>query len=82
LRERIVYGEDGQLLTGTFMDYAIPRADGMPELVIDRTVTPSPRSTGHEGRWRRQRLRRAAGDRERGRRCASPRSASVTPTSR
>jgi carbon-monoxide dehydrogenase large subunit len=42
LLERIVYGEDGQLLTGTFMDYAIPRADDMPELVIDRTVTPSP----------------------------------------
>ena len=42
LLERIVYGEDGQLLTGTFMDYAIPRADDMPELVVDRTVTPSP----------------------------------------
>jgi len=42
LLERIVYGEDGQLLTGTFMEYAIPRADDMPELVIDRTVTPSP----------------------------------------
>src|SRR5262249_8146441 len=36
--ERIVYGEDGQLLTGTFMEYAIPRADDMPELVVDRTV--------------------------------------------
>jgi carbon-monoxide dehydrogenase large subunit len=42
LLERIAYGEDGQLLTGTFMEYAIPRADDMPELVIDRTVTPSP----------------------------------------
>jgi carbon-monoxide dehydrogenase large subunit len=42
LLERIAYGEDGQLLTGTFMDYAIPRADDMPELVVDRTVTPSP----------------------------------------
>src|SRR5262249_36060898 len=40
--ERIVYGEDGQLLTGTFMEYAIPRADDMPDLVVDRTVTPSP----------------------------------------
>jgi carbon-monoxide dehydrogenase large subunit len=40
--ERIVYGEDGQLLTGTFMEYAIPRADDMPELMVDRTVTPSP----------------------------------------
>jgi carbon-monoxide dehydrogenase large subunit len=42
LLERIEYGEDGQLLTGTFMEYAIPRADDMPELVVDRTVTPSP----------------------------------------
>ncbi len=42
LQERIAYGEDGQLLTGTFMEYAIPRADDMPELVVDRTVTPSP----------------------------------------
>jgi carbon-monoxide dehydrogenase large subunit len=42
LLERIVYGEDGQLLTGTFMEYAIPRADDMPELIVDRTVTPSP----------------------------------------
>jgi carbon-monoxide dehydrogenase large subunit len=42
LLERIAYGENGQLLTGTFMDYAIPRADDMPELVVDRTVTPSP----------------------------------------
>jgi aerobic carbon-monoxide dehydrogenase large subunit len=40
--ERIIYGEDGQLLTGTFMEYAIPRADDMPDLVVDRTVTPSP----------------------------------------
>ena len=42
LLERIVYGADGQLFTGTFMEYAIPRADDMPELVVDRTVTPSP----------------------------------------
>ena len=42
LVERIAYDQDGQLLTGTFMEYAIPRADDMPELVIDRTVTPSP----------------------------------------
>jgi carbon-monoxide dehydrogenase large subunit len=42
LLEHIVYGDDAQLLTGTFMEYAMPRADDMPELVIDRTVTPSP----------------------------------------
>jgi carbon-monoxide dehydrogenase large subunit len=40
--EHVVYGEQGELLTGTFMEYAMPRADDMPELVLDRTVTPSP----------------------------------------
>jgi carbon-monoxide dehydrogenase large subunit len=40
--EHIVYDAEGQLLTGAFMEYAIPRADDMPELLLDRTVTPSP----------------------------------------
>jgi carbon-monoxide dehydrogenase large subunit len=40
--EHMVYGDDGQLVTGTFMDYALPRADDMPALTLDRTVTPSP----------------------------------------
>jgi carbon-monoxide dehydrogenase large subunit len=40
--EHVVYGEGGELLTATFMEYAMPRADDMPELVLDRTVTPSP----------------------------------------
>jgi aerobic carbon-monoxide dehydrogenase large subunit len=42
LFERLVYDEGGQLLTGTFMDYAIPRADDMPEIVVQNTVTPTP----------------------------------------
>ena len=42
LLEHVVYGEGGELLTATFMDYALPRADDMPELSLDRTVTPSP----------------------------------------
>jgi carbon-monoxide dehydrogenase large subunit len=33
LRERIVYDDDGQLLTGSFMDYAMPRADDAPFFV-------------------------------------------------
>lgn len=33
LMERIVYDEQGQLLTGSFMDYAMPRADDMPPSV-------------------------------------------------
>ena len=42
LLEHVVYGGDGQLLAGTFMEYVMPRADDMPELILDRTVTPSP----------------------------------------
>jgi carbon-monoxide dehydrogenase large subunit len=42
LFERTVYDEDGQLLTGEFMDYAIPRASDIPEYVLGSTITPSP----------------------------------------
>ena len=30
LMERVVYDGDGQLLTGSFMDYSLPRADDLP----------------------------------------------------
>ena len=42
LLEHLVYGEAGELISGTFIEYATPRVDDMPELVLDRTVTPSP----------------------------------------
>jgi carbon-monoxide dehydrogenase large subunit len=42
LLEEIVYDEDGQLLSGGFLDYAIPAADDVPRLHIEHTVTPSP----------------------------------------
>ena len=42
LLERVVYDPDGQVLTGSFMDYALPRADDMPALRLDRMCTPSP----------------------------------------
>jgi carbon-monoxide dehydrogenase large subunit len=32
LMERVVYDDDGQLLTGSFMDYALPRAEDLPEI--------------------------------------------------
>lgn len=32
LYEEIIYDENGQLLTGSFMDYALPRADQMPHI--------------------------------------------------
>jgi carbon-monoxide dehydrogenase large subunit len=42
LWEGAVYDENGQLVTGTLMDYALPRSDVLPHLELDRTVTPSP----------------------------------------
>jgi aerobic carbon-monoxide dehydrogenase large subunit len=40
--EEAVYSENGQLLTGTFMDYAMPRATDFPRFELDSTVTPTP----------------------------------------
>lgn len=45
LMERIVYDADGQLLTGSLMDYALPRASDMPSLSIGKMSTPSPANT-------------------------------------
>jgi carbon-monoxide dehydrogenase large subunit len=42
LYEEAVYDEQGQLVTGTLMDYAIPKARMVPWLELDRTETPSP----------------------------------------
>jgi carbon-monoxide dehydrogenase large subunit len=44
LQEAIAYDRDGQLLTGTLMDYAIPRADEVPHVLIGKTCMPSPRN--------------------------------------
>jgi carbon-monoxide dehydrogenase large subunit len=41
LYERIHYDEDGQLVTGTFVDYALPSAADVPSFELDRTETPS-----------------------------------------
>jgi carbon-monoxide dehydrogenase large subunit len=40
--EEVVYGEHGELMTGSFMDYAIPRAGDFPRFELDATVTPTP----------------------------------------
>ena len=32
--------ESGQLLTGSYMDYTMPRADDLPSFSVDHTVTP------------------------------------------
>jgi carbon-monoxide dehydrogenase large subunit len=50
LYERVHYDEDGQLVTGTFVDYALPTAAELPDFETDRTVTPSPvNSLGAKG---------------------------------
>ena len=42
LWEEAVYDDNGQLLTGSLADYAIPRADVLPQIEVLSTVTPSP----------------------------------------
>ncbi|MEA2331858.1 MAG: aerobic carbon-monoxide dehydrogenase large subunit [Thermoleophilaceae bacterium] len=42
LYEQVVYDSEGQLVTGTFVDYALPTAAEMPHFETDRTETPSP----------------------------------------
>jgi carbon-monoxide dehydrogenase large subunit len=42
LYEEVVYDEQGQLVTGTLMDYALPRAHMLPWYELDRTETPTP----------------------------------------
>ncbi len=42
LYEQVHYDESGQLVTGTFVDYALPTAAELPSFETDRTETPSP----------------------------------------
>jgi carbon-monoxide dehydrogenase large subunit len=42
LLEHTVYNDNGQLVTGSYMDYAMPRADNLPSLKVDMTVTKCP----------------------------------------
>ncbi len=46
LLEEVVYGEDGQLLTGTLMDYLIPTAAEMPLVEVEHVGRPSPTTLG------------------------------------
>jgi carbon-monoxide dehydrogenase large subunit len=40
LGEEVVYGEDGQLLTASFMDYMLPRANDLPPLKVAHHSVP------------------------------------------
>ncbi|HZT33530.1 MAG TPA: xanthine dehydrogenase family protein molybdopterin-binding subunit [Bryobacteraceae bacterium] len=42
LFEQAVYDQDGQLVTGELMDYAVPKATMVPWIESDHTTTPSP----------------------------------------
>lgn len=42
LLEGVSYDEYGQMITGSYMDYAMPRADDVPFIETDRTCTPCP----------------------------------------
>ena len=72
LWERPIYSDEGQLLTGSMLDYALPRASWFPNFELDETVTPSPvnplgvKGVGEAGRDRQHR-----GGRQRGHRRAA-----------
>src|SRR5699024_5484761 len=40
LLEHCIYDDNGQLLTGSYMDYAMPRAGDLPSFAVDTTSTP------------------------------------------
>ena len=42
LFEQIYYDEEGQLLSGSLMDYNLPKADVLPNFELDYQETPSP----------------------------------------
>jgi len=42
LYEEVVYDENGQLITASLMDYAVPKAHMLPHYELESTVTPSP----------------------------------------
>jgi len=41
-REQMLFGDAGEVLTGSLMNYAVPRAGDMPQLTLGETVTPNP----------------------------------------
>jgi aerobic carbon-monoxide dehydrogenase large subunit len=42
LLENCIYDEDAQLVTGSYMDYTMPRADDLPSFKVGTTVTKCP----------------------------------------
>ena len=70
--EHIAYDPDtGQLLSGTFMDYFMPRAENLPPIALIDCGVPSPvNPLGAKGRGRGRRHRFGPGAGQCGARCA------------
>jgi CO/xanthine dehydrogenase Mo-binding subunit len=49
LAEELVYDPAGQLLSASFLDYALPRADDVPPIRVHHVETPSPLPGGVKG---------------------------------
>ena len=71
LMEEVSYDSSGQPITGSFMDYAMPRAEDIPPMEVGDHPSPAKiQSARHQG-LRRSRLRRQPRlHRQRGDRCA------------
>ena len=41
-REQMLFGDNGEVVTGSLMNYAAPHAGDMPPLTLGETVTPNP----------------------------------------
>ena len=81
LWEGAVYSDEGQLLSGSMIDYALPRASWLPELRARRDRHPvAGQPARRQGRRRGRRDRVDRGGRERRRSTRSRRSASATST--
>ena len=73
LMERAVYNADGQLLTASYMDYCMPRADDLPSFHVETIENGVPvQSAGRQGLRRSGRDRFAAGGDQRDHRRARP----------
>ncbi len=61
LMEGAHYDQQGQLLTASYMDYCMPRADDLPSFKVDTTENSLPvQPAWHQGLWRSRRDRFAA----------------------
>ena len=83
LFEEMVYGADGQLVTGSLMDYCVPRAEDLPSFVTDRDRhADAGEPAGRQGHRRGGDDRLDAGSRQRRGRRAPARSTFGTSTCR